>query len=119
MAPTASPLSTGQIRPVLSPVLTGEIRLRNGRVVVALRGEADASTRHVLCDTLSRAIAQGNDDVLIDLTDVSFIDAATGRILASARQLLAQNSRKLAFRTPINGARRVLHLFGMTDLIET
>lgn len=118
MAPTTSPLSTGQFRPVLSPLLTSEIRLRNGQVVVALRGEADASARHVLCDTLSRAIARGNDDVLIDLTDLSFIDAATGRILASARHLLAQNSRNLVFRTPANGVQRVLELFGMTDLIE-
>lgn len=118
MASTTSPLSAGHTRTVLAPLLTSEVRLHNGKVVVALRGEADVSTRHELCDILSRAIARGPGDVLIDLTDVSFVDAATGRILASAQQLLKKDHRGLGFRTPPYSAQRVLHLFGMTDLIQ-
>jgi anti-anti-sigma factor len=105
---------TYRVRP---PVLTAEVR-ENTLVVVALRGEADASTRPVLCDALARVIARSVGDVLIDLTEVSFIDIGTGRILAIARRLLEENDRRLGLRAPSTVAQRVLQMFEMTDLIE-
>jgi anti-anti-sigma factor len=58
--------------------LTSEVRLEDAVAVVALRGEADVFTQPVLCDVLARVIAEGAGDIVIDLTEVPFIDVATG-----------------------------------------
>jgi len=89
------------------------------RCVITLRGDADISTRRDLCDVLSRVTADGSGDVVIDLAEVTFIDTAIVRALATAQQLLHRQDRILTLRSPPRLAIRVLNVFGMTDLIET
>jgi anti-anti-sigma regulatory factor len=72
-----------------------------------------------LADVLSRVIAHGAGDVLIDLAPVTFIDTATVRSLATGQRLLDRTGRALTFRSPSRLAVRVLDLFGLTDRIET
>ena len=67
---------------------------------------------------LSKVIALSTGDVVMDLTEATFIDTAIVRALAGAQQLLDRQERKLTFRSPSRLATRVLHLFGLTDLIE-
>jgi anti-anti-sigma factor len=100
---------------VTSPVVHAEAT----PTVVTLRGEADVSTRPALADVLSRVIAHGAGDVVIDLAPVTFIDTATVRVLATGQQLLDRTGRALTFRSPSRLAVRVLDLFGLTDQIET
>jgi anti-anti-sigma factor len=118
MALTTSQPSADDSRSLQPPLLTCEVRVQKGDLVVALRGEADASTRPVLCDALARVIARGAGHVVIDLTELRFIDAGTGRILATAHELLERQGRNFALRSPSMVAQRVLQLFGMADLIE-
>jgi anti-anti-sigma factor len=117
MALTLSAPTAVDRRPIRSPPLSAETRIENNPVVVALRGEADASTRTEMCDVLFRVMARGAGDVLIDLADLSFMDASTGRILATAQQLLERNGRTLAVRSPSRVAQQVLHAVGMSHLI--
>jgi hypothetical protein len=56
--------------------------------------------------------------VVIDLAQATFIDTATGRVLATARQLLDDQDRRLTFRSAARLAAPVLHFFGLADLIE-
>jgi anti-anti-sigma factor len=86
--------------------------------VVALRGEADLSTRAVLADALSRVVAFGDGDVVVDLAETAFIDSAGARTLAMAHQLLQRRDRALSFRSPSTKATQLLGLFGLTDLID-
>jgi anti-anti-sigma factor len=119
MALTLSPPSADDNRgSVPSSLLTAKTGIENGRVVVELRGEADASARPVLCDALSRAIAGNTGDVLVDLADVTFLDAGSGRVLAIAKDLLEQSGRALILRSPSTMAGRVLPFFGMSHLVE-
>ena len=88
------------------------------RTVVTLRGETDVSTRAALADVLSRVIAAGNGDVIVDLAAVTFIDTAIVRSLATGQQLPDRTRRTLTFRSPSRPAVRVLDMFGLTELIE-
>jgi len=94
------------------------VRVEGARTVVVLRAGTDVSTRPVLSDVLSRVVALGAGDVVIDLAEVTFIDTATARVLATVQQLLDRQDRGLAFRSPSRLAARVLQVFGLTDLIE-
>ena len=118
MALAMLPLSTVTARGVRYDPSTPVVYADGTRTVIDLRGEWDLSTRSVLCDVLSKVIALSTGDVVMDLTEATFIDTAIVRALAGAQQLLDRQERKLTFRSPSRLATRVLHLFGLTDLIE-
>jgi anti-anti-sigma factor len=116
---TLFPPSSVDITLVRPRLLAFEVRVEDDRLVLDLGGEADLSTRAVLCEAFSRVIAhRGGGDVVVDLAGLSFIDVSTGRVFAIAHQLLERNGRRLALRRPSTLVQRVLATFGMTDLIE-
>lgn len=82
-------------------------------VMVVLRDE-----RLELADVLSRAVAAGAGDVVIDLAGVDVIETAEFFTLAAAARLLESDGRRLTLRWPSKLATRVLNLFGLTDLID-
>jgi anti-sigma B factor antagonist len=86
--------------------------------VVWLRGEHEITTTAALSETLARAMA-GDADVVVDLSDVQFLDAATIGVLVRARNLLLPRSRSLSLRAPAEGPRRVLAVCGLARLIES
>jgi anti-anti-sigma factor len=118
MATTVVRSSAGTAHDVLSPRTVPVIRSEGTRTVVVLRGEADCYNRPVLAGLLSRVIASASGDVLIDMAEAEFIDTATVRVLATAQQLLGDRGRRLTFRSPSRLTARVLHVFGLTNLIE-
>ena len=115
LPPSSDTVQRGVRWAVRSPVVHAE----GTHTVVTLCGEADVSTRPALADVLSRVIAHGAGDVVIDLAPVTFIDTATVRALAIGQQLLERTGRALTFRSPSRLAVRVLDLFGLTDQMET
>jgi len=112
------PSPSEPVRGDRSGLMTPGVRVEGARIVVVVRGGTDVSTRPVLCDVLSRVAAVGAGDVVVDLAETTFIDTATARVLATARQLLDDQDRRLMFRSPPRLAARVLQVFGLTDLIE-
>ena len=119
MALTMFPSSVGGGRGGLAEVSVPVVHSEGACSVVVLAGEADVSTRAALCEVLCRVVALQAGDVVIDLSQSTFIDSATVRALASAYQLLDGQGRRLTFRSPSRLAVRVLDVFGLTDLIET
>jgi stage II sporulation protein AA (anti-sigma F factor antagonist) len=89
-----------------------------GAVVLHLRGEHDCSTVDALAETLAAAVARDEPRLVIDLSEVEFIDTATVRVLTRAGDVLAQQSRTMSIRSPSRAAARVLALCGASDLIE-
>src|SRR4029453_9007420 len=85
--------------------------------VVWLRGEHDISTVGALSETLARAIAR-DADVVVDLSEVDFMGAATVGIIIRAGELLGLRSRSLAVRSPSRCARRILDLCGRAGLLD-
>jgi anti-anti-sigma factor len=88
------------------------------RTVVWLRGEHDVSTVDALSETLAGAMAIGDCDLVVDLSEVEFMGAATIGVLVRARELLQSRSRSLVLRSPSRCARRILDLCGQGDLLE-
>jgi anti-anti-sigma factor len=118
MTLTALPPSARTAGRFRCALMTPAVRTEGTRTVVVLRGEADYSTRPGLADVLSRVIALRTGDVVIDLSETEFIDTATVRALAVCKELLARHDRKLTFRSPSRLSAKLLHLFGLTELIE-
>lgn len=118
MALTMLPPTAGAVPDVRFAHMIPVVRTERTRSVVALRGEADLSTRRVLCDVLCRVIADRAGDVVIDMADTTFVDTAIVRALGTAKQLLDRQDRILTIRSPSRLAVRVLQVFGLTDLIE-
>jgi anti-anti-sigma factor len=87
-------------------------------LVILLHGDVEVSTALLLADALAAALTDRVGDVVIDCTDVVFMDLASVRILDAARQLLAREDRTLIFRSPSKYVALVLNLFGLTGLIE-
>jgi len=94
------------------------VQAEGDRTVVVLQGEVDFATRPILSDALSRVIAWRVGDVVIDLSEATFIDTAIIRALAVANELLERSGRRMTFRSPSRVAAQVMQLFGLTDLIE-
>lgn len=80
-----------------------------GHTVVWLWGEHDIATVDQLAAVLSQAIALDEADLVLDLSGVTFMGAATLGVILRARVLLRLRSRTLALRSPSGSARRLLN----------
>lgn len=86
--------------------------------VVCLEGEHDISTVPLLNATLIQAMGADDTDLVVDLSAVTFLGAATIDELVRGRDLLRLQSRTLLLRSPTTFARRILGVCGLTDLVE-
>jgi anti-anti-sigma factor len=91
----------------------------HARTVVWVRGEHDLSTSGALWHTMARAIEAADTDLVIDLSEVEFMGAATVTVILQAVELLRQHSRSLTVRSPSRCALRVLDLCDLTHLVES
>jgi anti-anti-sigma regulatory factor len=67
---------------------------------------------------MAQAIALGDADLVVDLSRVELMTAATVGVLVRARELLRVRSRSLLVRSPSTRARRVLELSDLRGLLE-
>jgi anti-sigma B factor antagonist len=118
MAATMLPPSIDTTRRVRCAPAIPVVHAEGTSTVVSLYGETDTSFEPVLCNVLSQVIASGGGDVVIDLTEVTFIDTGTVRVLANGYQLLDRQGRKLIFRSPSRLAFRLIGMFGLAGRIE-
>lgn len=95
-----------------------EVSDEGTRTVVSLRDESDTSTRWIVSHVLLRVMADRTGDVVIDLSESTFIDPAIVRTMASVQRFLQSRDRTLTFRSPSRLAARLIQAFGMAALIE-
>lgn len=86
--------------------------------VLWLRGEHDISTVAALSETMADAIALDDGDLVVDLSGVEFIGAATVGVIVRAHNLLRLRSRSLVVRSPTKSAKRMLDLCGLAGLLD-
>jgi anti-anti-sigma factor len=103
---------------VSRPLVTKFAGRNSDRTVVWLRGEHDVSTVAALSEILARAIALDDADVVVDLSEVQFMGAATVGVIIRAREFLRLRSRSLVLRSPSECARRILELCGHAELLD-
>ncbi|MEV7404636.1 STAS domain-containing protein [Streptomyces sp. NPDC091267] len=80
LSPTASPA----LVPLPEPC--GRVYRRDGRTVVALRDEIDIATAALIAPALDVATSDGSPHVVVDLTEVSFLDCSGLTLLHRARR---------------------------------
>jgi anti-anti-sigma factor len=89
-----------------------------GRAALCLSGDHDFATAPDFRAALAAATASGHTDVVVDLDDVTFMDASTLHELIQAQHRLLDRSGRFALRSPSRCARRLLELCDLTGLIE-
>lgn len=87
-------------------------RRETSRVRVTLRGELDLATAYLLADRLRR-LRERHDTVVLDLEELTFIDAAGVRVILGAAEAALNDG--WAF-TVTRGSRVVRRLFDLLDL---
>lgn len=77
------------------------------RMVVALTGEMDLASRDI---AYNACVRDTHRDVVVDLTEVSFLDCAGYGALMSARRILEQRGGSLVLRNQTDQPARLLSL---------
>jgi anti-sigma B factor antagonist len=83
--------------------------------VIIVRGEVDIGTTPLLSSALGTAVLGGRDRVVIDMSDVSFIDSSGLSVLLSALRRLTREGRTLA--VACREGELVHRLLAFTDLL--
>lgn len=97
-----------------SPAVLSPTRTNDESALVWLLGEHDISTVKALSAIIDRAITFNSSDLILDLSEVSFMDVATVEVIVRAREYLDLRARSLVLRSPPRCARLVLELCGLT-----
>lgn len=89
-----------------------------GQAVLRLWGEHDLSTVGLLRTALAEMLER-DDDVVIDLSEVTFLGSSTMKTLAIGRDLFAARGHALVVRSPTRRQRQMLEICDLADLIES
>ena len=108
---------TRRREPYLDPFAI-RVDVEDASVVVRVSGELDVASSPLLAAVLAGAEAGGPGAVVIDLSDVTFLDTRSVGVIAAAHEQLGFCSVGLTIRAPSPVARRLLELVGLTRLIE-
>ncbi len=108
---------TRRREPYLDPFAI-RVDVEGSSVVVRISGELDVATSPLLASVLACAAAGGAGAVVVDLSDVTFVDTRSVGVIAAAYERLGFCSVGLTIRAPSPVARRLLELVGLTRLIE-
>ncbi|MFJ3964907.1 STAS domain-containing protein [Streptomyces sp. NPDC090036] len=91
------------------------------RRVVHVGGEMDIDRAPMMYDALHAAITRpgGSDEIVVDLSGLSFCDSSGLNALIHARQTAAEHGRRIVLRTPPPQLRRLLEMTGADALFPT
>jgi anti-sigma B factor antagonist len=83
------------------------------QTVVRVGGEIDLNSSRDFGTQLERAISDGAQTVIVDLTGVAFMDSAGVNTILNARALAERLGARLVLRRPDGEAGRILDIFGL------
>ena len=94
------------------------VALPGPQTTLSLAGELDPATSPALQGRLTELAADGAvSSVIIDLSQVTFLDSSGLRVLVTGSEALRARSAGLVLRGPSANIRRVLEVTGLTELI--
>jgi anti-sigma B factor antagonist len=88
------------------------IERNGGATVVRLAGELDLYNAHVVREALLEAAGEDPERLVVDLSDVAFIDSTALGVLIEARKSLS-NRRAFVLASPGLETRRALEVSGL------
>jgi len=83
-----------------------------------LRGEVDLATARALLRELQRAIESSRANVVVDCTDVTFIDSTGMYVLLHARRALERQGRKMQIVNAGDKQQRAFEVIGQSDVLS-
>ena len=86
--------------------------------LIAAVGEIDHMTARVLADALRRVTLAGQGNVVLDMTDTTFIDSAGISTLLNGLRRLTRQRRKMVVVCPPGSPRRVFEVLGLIGTFE-
>jgi anti-anti-sigma factor len=97
----------------------GGLRLRveqtgQSSPVLRVGGEVDIAT----APELNKCLDELDGNVVVDLTDVTFLDSSGIRVLVVARKQLVREGGSLTLRNPNDLVSRTLEIMGLRDWVE-
>jgi anti-sigma B factor antagonist len=84
--------------------------------VIAAAGEIHVSTANAVSEALNAALAEGRTSIVLDLTDVGFIDSTGLSVLLNCLRRITRSRGRLAL---VCTSPTVLRLFAITKLDTT
>jgi anti-anti-sigma factor len=93
-------------------------RFEDGQVVLALHGEVDVLTAPEFGAFFETMIDRGHRTVVLDLTELSFMDASGLAVIARGAGRLEVTGGTLTIRTPVALVGRMLEITGFARLVE-
>jgi len=86
-----------------------------GESVVSVRGEVDAYSVDGLRACLDDLVTGGEHQIVVDLSELAYIDSAGIGLLATTLRRLRQGGGDLVLRSPTTGTFRLLEITGLAD----
>jgi anti-sigma B factor antagonist len=102
----------------LMSILSLSIFHSEGSVRIALEGELDFSSALTLDDELRRAEAEPVPLLVLDLSELRFMDSTGLAIISSAYRRTRRAGMRLVIASPTRAVRRIFQLTGMLDRLE-
>jgi anti-anti-sigma factor len=91
---------------------------RNGETVVVLSGELDMATAPDLATVLDSVMEDGHEQVVIDLSALSFLDSSGIAVLVTSQHQLIEKKRHLVVRAARPHAMKVFEIAGLVDFLN-
>jgi anti-anti-sigma factor len=85
--------------------------------VVMLSGEADISSAGQLSDALTAQLSGGAQQLMVDVSGLSFADSASVRALVLAGRTLRERGGTLVIARPQRAVARLLELMGVDEML--
>lgn len=86
--------------------------------IVSFRGEFDYAEMDIAQEEICAAEAQEPAVLLLDLSDLEFMDSSAVRVILQADSRARENGRRLALVTGTGPPHRVLSILGLTDRLD-
>jgi anti-anti-sigma factor len=90
------------------------VAIEGPETVVTARGELDLAVK----DTLSRVLRPLEGRVVVDLSQVTFMDSSSIGVMVGAARRLKASGGELRLRAPGDAPRTVLEITGLKDWID-
>jgi anti-sigma B factor antagonist len=99
-------------------VLEVDPRTVGDAVVLAVRGEVDITNKRTMRAALERAIADAERAVVVDLSNVSFMDSTGLALMLNAARRLTRRRLGFAIACPEGPVRRAFDVTGLDECFK-
>ncbi len=91
---------------------------RGAAQLLELTGELDAASAPALRERLAEVATRGKGPLVIDLSELNFIDSTGLSVLINAKRRLSRRGRGFALVCPAGHVRRILEVTQLLDTLD-